>query len=111
MMQPTYDLSRKRQCRLAAGARPLQPDGRVVGGEDQPQGRPVLSRGHRFPCPAAFFGWMPQSAVVRDYRALETGRRRANRLELTVRGMKSLPQPNLSSRPKRMLPVLVRKAA
>ena len=54
---------------------------------------------------------MAQSAVVRDYRALEVGRRRANRLVLTVRGMKSLPQPNLSSRPKRMLPVLVRKAA
>ena len=31
-------------------------------------------------------GWMSQSAVVRDYRALEIGRRRANRLELTVSG-------------------------
>ena len=31
-------------------------------------------------------GWMAQSAVVRDYRALETGRRRANRLVLTVSG-------------------------
>jgi hypothetical protein len=30
--------------------------------------------------------WMAQSAVVRDYRALETGRRRANRLVLTVTG-------------------------
>jgi hypothetical protein len=29
-------------------------------------------------------GLMSQSAVVRDYRALETGRRRANRLVLTV---------------------------
>jgi hypothetical protein len=29
---------------------------------------------------------MAQSAVVRDYRALEIGRRRANRLVLTVRG-------------------------
>ena len=29
---------------------------------------------------------MAQSAVVRDYRALETGRRRANRLVLTVAG-------------------------
>jgi hypothetical protein len=28
--------------------------------------------------------WMARSAVVRDYRALEIGRRRANRLELTV---------------------------
>ena len=28
--------------------------------------------------------WMAQSAVVRDYRALEVGRRRANRLVLTV---------------------------
>jgi hypothetical protein len=27
---------------------------------------------------------MSQSAVVRDYRALETGRRHANRLVLTV---------------------------
>ena len=27
---------------------------------------------------------MSQSAVVRDYRALEIGRRRMNRLELTV---------------------------
>ena len=36
------------------------------------------------------FEWLPglmsQSAVVRDYRALEVGRRRANRLVLTVRG-------------------------
>jgi hypothetical protein len=31
-------------------------------------------------------GLMSQSAVVRDYRALETGRRRANRLVLTVAG-------------------------
>src|ERR1039457_3902288 len=30
--------------------------------------------------------WMSQSAVVRDYRALEVGRRRANRLVLSVRG-------------------------
>jgi hypothetical protein len=34
--------------------------------------------------------WLPelmsQSAVVRDYRALEIGRRRANRLVLTVAG-------------------------
>jgi hypothetical protein len=29
-------------------------------------------------------GLMSQSAVVRDYRALKTGRRRANRLVLTV---------------------------
>ena len=29
---------------------------------------------------------MSQSAVVRDYRALETGRRRSNRLVLTVAG-------------------------
>ena len=29
-------------------------------------------------------GWMAQSAVVRDYRTLEIGQRRANRLELTV---------------------------
>jgi hypothetical protein len=28
--------------------------------------------------------WMAQSAVVRDYRVLETGRRRTNRLVLTV---------------------------
>jgi len=28
---------------------------------------------------------MAQSAVVRDYRVLEIGRRRANRLELTIR--------------------------
>src|ERR1039457_6020822 len=31
-------------------------------------------------------GLMSQSAVVRDYRALETGRRRSNRLVLTVAG-------------------------
>src|ERR1035437_8843234 len=31
-------------------------------------------------------GWMAQSAVVRDYRVLEVGRRRANRLVLTVAG-------------------------
>jgi len=31
-------------------------------------------------------GLMSQSAVVRDYRALEIGRRRANRLVLTVAG-------------------------
>jgi hypothetical protein len=31
-------------------------------------------------------GLMSQSAVVRDYRALEVGRRRANRLVLTVAG-------------------------
>jgi hypothetical protein len=29
---------------------------------------------------------MAQSAVVRDYRTLEIGQRRANRLELTVSG-------------------------
>jgi hypothetical protein len=29
---------------------------------------------------------MSQSALVRDYRALETGRRRANRLVLAVSG-------------------------
>jgi len=29
---------------------------------------------------------MSQSAVVRDYRTLEVGRRRANRLVLTVTG-------------------------
>jgi hypothetical protein len=34
---------------------------------------------------------MAQSAVVRDYRALETGRRRANRLVLTVAKMSSFP--------------------
>ena len=32
---------------------------------------------------------MAQSAVVRDYRALEIGRQRANRLVLTVTGMRS----------------------
>ena len=31
-------------------------------------------------------GWMTRSAVVRDYRALEVGRRRANRLVLTIAG-------------------------
>jgi len=31
-------------------------------------------------------GLMAQSAVVRDYRVLEIGRRRANRLVLTVAG-------------------------
>jgi hypothetical protein len=31
-------------------------------------------------------GLMAQSAVVRDYRTLEIGRRRANRLVLTVAG-------------------------
>jgi hypothetical protein len=31
-------------------------------------------------------GWMAQSAVVRDYRALEIGLRRAKRLGLTVAG-------------------------
>jgi hypothetical protein len=31
-------------------------------------------------------GLMSQSAVVRDYRALEIGRRRANRLVLTISG-------------------------
>ncbi len=39
MMQPAYDLSRDRQGRLAARARPLQPDGRAAGDEDQPQAR------------------------------------------------------------------------
>ena len=30
--------------------------------------------------------WMAQSAVVRDHRQLEIGRRRANRLILTIAG-------------------------
>jgi hypothetical protein len=33
---------------------------------------------------------MAQSAVVRDYRQLKIGRRRANRLVLTVTGMSTL---------------------
>jgi hypothetical protein len=38
------------------------------------------------PFPGRLPGLMSQSAVVRDYRALEVGRRRANRLVLTVAG-------------------------
>jgi hypothetical protein len=34
---------------------------------------------------------MSQSAVVRDYRALEVGRRRTNRLVLTVAGYRDSP--------------------
>jgi len=36
---------------------------------------------------------MSQSAVVRDYRALEAGRRRANRLVLTVAGWEACRGP------------------
>jgi hypothetical protein len=35
---------------------------------------------------------MAQSAVVRDYRVLEVGRRRANRLVLTVARVKRFPR-------------------
>jgi hypothetical protein len=41
------------------------------------------------PFPRRIPEWMAQSAVVRDYRALETGRRRANRLVLTVSGSRN----------------------
>ena len=37
------------------------------------------------PFPRRIPEWMAQSAVVRDYRTLEVGRRRSNRLVLTVR--------------------------
>ena len=57
-------------------------------------GEAAARRNQRFEWPfgfekPAFFlslipGWMAQSAVVRDYRALEIGRRRAERLELTA---------------------------
>src|ERR1017187_2470704 len=40
MTQPAYEVSRERESRLAAGARPLQLDGRAVGGEDHRRGGP-----------------------------------------------------------------------
>jgi hypothetical protein len=50
----------------------------------------ISAPGARAPRRAEPFEWLPgltsQSAVVRDYRALEVGRRRANRLVLTVAG-------------------------
>jgi hypothetical protein len=54
-------------------------------------------------------GLMSQSAVVRDYRALETGRRRTNRLVLTVaewpacRGLSSPTGAAMPLRPYRTL--------
>jgi len=44
---------------------------------------------------------MSQSAVVRDYRVLEVGRRRANRLVLTVAGWGACCSPTISCRPER----------
>src|ERR1035438_3121529 len=57
-------------------------------------GRETALQPHRLhpprPVPSSLApGWMAQSAVVRDYRALEVGRRRANRLMITVSGYES----------------------
>ena len=55
-----------------------------IAGTEPPSGRRF-----RFESSTLFLkdpGLMSQSAVVRDYRTLEIGRRRANRLVLTVAG-------------------------
>jgi len=54
---------------------------------------------------------MAQSAVVRDYRALAIGRRRANRLVLTVSGWGPCRGRTRFCRPGRVPPVLVWIAA
>jgi hypothetical protein len=80
-----------------SGVKVERVQGGLVLGETAPPHSPheqiVLTAGPLDAKPSRVRGkekWLPglmsQSAVVRDYRALEVGRRRANRLVLTVAG-------------------------